>query len=1228
MFLMATTMAVTLFLGGSLANSEVTYAEPAPTTQTVETTPENPSGTVTDPTNPLTPEEASMVSPDEVETTPQEEVKSCSEQVGAIGWLVCPVTGFLAQAADWLFGILADLLLVQKLTTDNTSSTYIIWNIIRDLSNIIFIILIMVMVFSQVTSIGISNYGVKKILPRLAAVAIIINLSYFICAIFVDLSNIVGGGLKDIFDSVAESAVANSNIDVSALSLQSLFLMIGGGTVAGVAGLTVAGGFSGALILLIPVALSAVVALLAALFTMAARQAIVTLLVIVSPLAVCAFLLPNTEKLFKKWKDLLIQMLILYPMFSVLFGAAGLAGWAIIASATSWVQIIFGVAVEFVPLILTPRLLKMSNTIAGKVNDFARAPFKPLQEKVKNFAGEHQDIRKSRLAEKGMRKMGLSRFVTPAGLAATLAQGRANRASEKSQTEENMKNMTTGVINAKKGGRKILKYDKNGTPIYARTRSGGIATRENRHMRNELRNRVLAQYGKASQDNLDATMGDINKYADDNRMSIGGQLQGLSKQYKRGTFESVSAADQLKQITERNTNKATEQLNARKMGWNIIGYNEFNEPIYETNSDGSKRFDLNSRELRDEHITRSIDYRVKTQGEALENTMGSLENHLKVNGVSSKELDASILSRYSAQKAETYLQSIKEGFRKENIERADQEFAIKEFSGAYKNRDGGETVEERLAAEARFKDLISGSADSLGPVGESSVINKIIRRSKEIEDRDRRDYLVAMDKFGSDASKRDWRNMAAGFLMNDDGKYVDATGKEVDEAHRVEYDTYEEYVEGGETKKRYYFDMKDDEGKAALRIYKDDKAAMKEFGIASIAIGDPWNSWLAREIGKGNGLAGYRSTFAKALIDTGYNEHDVRFGQMMKPFLASGSIDSNEKLQLAGLLTSVSWKPGKAAINDAAAIDDIMASFDFYGALDEELDDEARQRRDAAIDKMTDQNGQELSGYELNDDGSLKLVDNKPVKKAVGATLAEKKAFVRENVVKKAKIRYIAALDRRLTPNILENLKPNSAEAIARAKDKLRDEINDNPELAGAAMAAQASRLISEEQRDWIQTHNNIEHGINDETLTRADAHELLRGRGNYQSQIDNIFDEYERSDDTDKKIKTIKALQEIAKETKGQRSEGREDRVDRESSPVETYDELLNDIINNFNFNGNVEDFRDRVIGLFSSFDRFDIAESEVYKILDETIDENGELDIDEAKRRLERLIDEFHRY
>ncbi len=311
---------------------------------------------------------------------------SCKSSLGAIGWLVCPTTGKIAEAVDWLYEKIENILVINPVPAENGSPIYEIWKYCRGLTNIVFIIFLLVVIYSQLTGLGISNYGVKKALPKLIVAAIMVNLSFLICSLAVDLSNVIGNGLRGVFTSIAESAMVGGTSGLTAsgdltremkMSYAGMYSSLAGGTALAVGAGTIAFEM-GAIWMLIPTVLGAIVAVATGLITIALRQAVVALLIMVSPLAMVANILPNTEQWFKKWKDLLYKMLIFYPMFSLLFGASQLAGFAIIASAKDGFGLMLGMAVQIFPLFFSWKLMQMSGTFLGNINakirGFAAAP--------------------------------------------------------------------------------------------------------------------------------------------------------------------------------------------------------------------------------------------------------------------------------------------------------------------------------------------------------------------------------------------------------------------------------------------------------------------------------------------------------------------------------------------------------------------------------------------------------------------------------------------------------------------------------------------------------------------------------------------------------------------------------------------------------------------------------------------------------------------------------------
>ena len=346
---------------------------------------------------------------------PSENSTGTSCDVQGIGWIICPLSNWLADGIDYMYSALQEFLKTKPLeTTNQNSGIYLAWVIMRNISNVAFIVAFLVIIYSQLTSIGISNYGVKKMLPRLVIAAVLVNLSFTICAILLDLSNIAGYAFQDAFMGIKNTiSTVGENTGVGWTWSEVIVMILSNGALAGGVVATVAMGAE-----LLPLALSALVGiglvLLLVLLIMAARQALIVILIIISPLAFVCYLLPGTEKWFKKWRDLFLTMLVFFPAFAVIFGGAQLAGIIIIQNATGangGIMQILGMVVQVIPLALTPIILKLSGGVLGKFAGFVNDKNKGLYDRTKNWSKDRREIIKNKkLANANMARFNPNRL--------------------------------------------------------------------------------------------------------------------------------------------------------------------------------------------------------------------------------------------------------------------------------------------------------------------------------------------------------------------------------------------------------------------------------------------------------------------------------------------------------------------------------------------------------------------------------------------------------------------------------------------------------------------------------------------------------------------------------------------------------------------------------------------------------------------------------------------------
>lgn len=287
--------------------------------------------------------------------------------IGGMGWLICPLMTFMGGIADASYSVISQFLNINPAIFGEGSDAVgakQAWNFFRDIANVIFVLLFLWVIFSQVSSIGISNYGIKKILPKLIVGAILVNLSFYICQLAVDLSNILGFTLKEALEG-AVSGVGGSSSNSAILS----------GLGAAVAGILVLTGtvLFAALAVSIPTLLSLMLVLLVVLVILIVRQAAIVLLISIAPLAFAAWLLPNTESLFKKWVSMFRGLLMVFPIISLLYGAGKLAGAILATTATSdsndtAITMQFAaLAASILPLGATPFVLKSSLNSLGNI---------------------------------------------------------------------------------------------------------------------------------------------------------------------------------------------------------------------------------------------------------------------------------------------------------------------------------------------------------------------------------------------------------------------------------------------------------------------------------------------------------------------------------------------------------------------------------------------------------------------------------------------------------------------------------------------------------------------------------------------------------------------------------------------------------------------------------------------------------------------------------------------
>lgn len=314
-----------------------------------------------------------------------EEVASddCYTNAASLGWILCPIINQGGDFVTMIYEKMIEPFLVLDSGLFDTKqvggqATYEAWTQFQTYANTVFIAIFLVVIFSQLTGYGIDNYGIKKILPKLIVAALMINLSYIICQLAIDIANIAGYGMKSLLGRIGSTVNIS---DMSTIEAPGAKPAVATGILVGlVALLVVPALLSQGTAILVPVFI-AIIGIVIAVFTLfcilAIRKAFAVVLVVISPMAFVCYMLPNTKKLFDKWFTAFKAVLIAFPICSgMVYGGQAVARILVQASGGTnmpFLVVLSAAVMSIAPVFLIPGTLKKSmGAISGAIDRVSR----------------------------------------------------------------------------------------------------------------------------------------------------------------------------------------------------------------------------------------------------------------------------------------------------------------------------------------------------------------------------------------------------------------------------------------------------------------------------------------------------------------------------------------------------------------------------------------------------------------------------------------------------------------------------------------------------------------------------------------------------------------------------------------------------------------------------------------------------------------------------------------
>lgn len=328
-----------------------------------------------------------------------------------VAWILCPTEATLKDFAKGIGRYIDEWLQVDSNLYGNGSAAQTAWGFVRTIANTLMIVFMGVIIFSQLTGYGIDNYGIKKLLPKFIVMALLINLSFIICQLAVDLSNMLGNSIQGLFYGIGNGLIEQEGGPNAALVLKSGFIEAAtkaiytlsagtaGATTAIITFVSVAGSNTGtvlAVILILLMLITIVVAVLMFFVSLGARTVIIIMCMILAPLAMVCYILPNTKSIYKKWFDAFKAALIIYPICGFTIGASYILKAIVVTQEAPVPMLVVAGIAPYLPFFMIPTMLKGAISTLGVIGAALSNVGSTFKNNVNKVTGE---------ASKGIRDM-------------------------------------------------------------------------------------------------------------------------------------------------------------------------------------------------------------------------------------------------------------------------------------------------------------------------------------------------------------------------------------------------------------------------------------------------------------------------------------------------------------------------------------------------------------------------------------------------------------------------------------------------------------------------------------------------------------------------------------------------------------------------------------------------------------------------------------------------------
>src|SRR3989344_3279746 len=256
--------------------------------------------------------------------------------LGVVAVAILKLASYLTYLSGTVLNYIVQYTVVDmKLHIEEANAVNNAWGVIRDVANMGFIFVLLYAAIQTILGIGSDT---KKLIVNIIVVAILINFSLFFTKLVIDASNVLA---ITFYDAIAPGALSSdASIGLSTSLMQPL----------GVQSIwKIAKSFEGEQLLTIGI-MGTIVSLIAAFIFFAVaimfviRFVVLIFVLILSPIAFMAFVLPQLKKHADQWKDALIGQAFFAPIYFLLTWIVIVVARGMPTNTDTWANALTGVA--------------------------------------------------------------------------------------------------------------------------------------------------------------------------------------------------------------------------------------------------------------------------------------------------------------------------------------------------------------------------------------------------------------------------------------------------------------------------------------------------------------------------------------------------------------------------------------------------------------------------------------------------------------------------------------------------------------------------------------------------------------------------------------------------------------------------------------------------------------------------------------------------------------------